>query len=124
MRLLISQRAATTSQGVSPAITVGNKMDTIIWILESSSLGQAGNNIEALALNEIIKEIMNSVYDKQKHPTEQNNPRSKCFCPGGYLYEPGTNLLTTTIASGSRNLSKTLQVVLSINLSLRKLILL
>ena len=76
-------------QGVSPAITVGNKMDTIIWILESSSLGQAGNNIEALALNEIIKEIMNSVYDKQKHPTEQNNPRSKCFCPGGYLYEQG-----------------------------------
>ena len=44
---------------------------------ESSSLRQEGNSIEALALNEIVKNIMNSECDEQKHRTEQTNPKSK-----------------------------------------------
>ena len=44
-------------------------------LFESCSLIQAGVNIEALALNEIVKEVVISECDEQKHPTEQKKPR-------------------------------------------------
>ena len=44
---------------------------------ETSCLRQAGNSIEALSLNESVKDIMNSECDEQKHRTEQTNLRSK-----------------------------------------------
>ena len=54
---------------------------------ESSSLRQAGNSIEVLALNEIVKEFLNSECDEQKHPTDQKNPRDKKMSCPGHHYE-------------------------------------